>query len=65
MVNVGFSFIMVRDIFYSKSIRKGVRWVFVLMIKSKFNDEIFDFVWKLWDDGIEIYGFGFGDRVEV
>lgn len=65
VTNVGLSLITARDTFYSKSTRKGVRRVLVLMIKSKSNDEISDPARKLRDDGIEIYGFDFGDRVEV
>ncbi|PFX28712.1 Collagen alpha-3(VI) chain [Stylophora pistillata] len=65
VANIGLSLIAARDTFYSKSTRKGVRRVLVLMVKSKSNDEISDPARKLRDDGVEIYGFGIGDRVEV
>ena len=63
--NIGLSLAVAWETFYSKSTRKGVRQVLVLLVKSKSNDEISDPARQLRDNGVEIYCYNVGNRVDV
>ena len=64
-LNIGQSIAVAKETLYSKSTRKGVRQVLVLLVSGKSQDEISDPVRRLRDGGVEVFCFGVGNRVEV
>ena len=63
--NIGQSLTVAQKTFYSKSTRKGVRQVLVVLINGKSNDVISEPAKRLRDSGVEIFCFGVGGRVDV
>ena len=64
-LNIGRSLAVAKETLYSKSTRKGVRQVLVLLVSGKSYDDISDPVRRLRDSGVEIFCFGVGNRVNV
>ena len=64
-LNIGRSLAVAKETLYSKSTRKGVRQVLVLLVSGKSYDDISDPVRRLRDSGVEIFCFGIGNKVNV
>ena len=63
--NVGQALAVAKETLFSKSARKGVRQVLVLLVSGKSRDDFSDAIRQLRDSGVEIFCFGVGNRVDV
>lgn len=63
--NVGQALAVAKETLFSKSARKGVRQVLVLLVSGKSRDDFSDAITQLRDSGVEIFCFGVGNRVDV
>lgn len=64
-LNTGESLVVAKETLYSKSTRKGVRQVLVLVVSGRSHDDFFYPVRRLRDGGVEIFCFGVGSKVDA